>query len=176
MVRVADRNGVRLLVGHSQSLDSGILKMVEVIRSGVLGRPIMIASSYYNEWLYRPRSRDEPGAAPGYGSARYHANAGGRHGVQRPRHTMPPDRAAILPLHPGATCRGGVNARTAFTTRRPGARARVRVNGTVTRAPGGSGNISRSSNTRPRRSGASACARSADILPNKSHGQKIRKS
>ena len=50
------------------------------------------------------------------------------------------------------------------------------LHGTVTRAPGGSGNISRSSNTRPRRSGASACARSADILPNKSHGQKIRKS
>jgi phthalate 4,5-cis-dihydrodiol dehydrogenase len=59
MVRVADRNGVRLLIGHSQSLDSGILKMVEVIRSGVLGRPITIASSYYNEWLYRPRSRNE---------------------------------------------------------------------------------------------------------------------
>ena len=59
MIRAADRNGVRLLIGHSQSLDAGILKMVEVVRSGVLGRPIMIASSYYNEWLYRPRSRDE---------------------------------------------------------------------------------------------------------------------
>jgi len=59
MIRAADRNGVRLLIGHSQSLDSGILKMVEIIRSGVLGRPVMIASSYYNEWLYRPRSRDE---------------------------------------------------------------------------------------------------------------------
>jgi phthalate 4,5-cis-dihydrodiol dehydrogenase len=59
MIRAADRNGVRLLIGHSQSLDSGILKMVEIVRSGVLGRPIMINSSYYNEWLYRPRSRDE---------------------------------------------------------------------------------------------------------------------
>ena len=58
MIRAAERNGVRLLVGHSQSLDSGILKMIEIIRSGVLGRPIMIASSYYNEWLYRPRSRE----------------------------------------------------------------------------------------------------------------------
>ncbi len=59
MIRAADRNGVRLLIGHSQSLDAAILKMVEIIRSGMLGRPIMIASSYYNEWLYRPRSRDE---------------------------------------------------------------------------------------------------------------------
>jgi len=59
MIRAADRNGVRLLIGHSQSLDSGILKMVEIVRSGALGRPVMIASSYYNEWLYRPRSRDE---------------------------------------------------------------------------------------------------------------------
>ena len=59
MIRAAERRGVRLLIGHSQSLDSGILKMIEIIRSGVLGRPIMIASSYYNDWLYRPRSRDE---------------------------------------------------------------------------------------------------------------------
>jgi phthalate 4,5-cis-dihydrodiol dehydrogenase len=59
MIRAAERNGVRLLIGHSQSLDSGILKMVEIVRSGVLGRPIMITSNYYNDWLYRPRSRDE---------------------------------------------------------------------------------------------------------------------
>jgi predicted dehydrogenase len=59
MIRAAERNGVRLLVGHSQSLDSGILKMLEIVRSEALGRPIMMASSYYNEWLYRPRSRDE---------------------------------------------------------------------------------------------------------------------
>src|SRR5215475_8287316 len=59
MIRAANRNGVRLLIGHSQSLDSGILKMVKIVRSGVLGRPVMVASSYYNEWLYRPRSRDE---------------------------------------------------------------------------------------------------------------------
>jgi phthalate 4,5-cis-dihydrodiol dehydrogenase len=33
--------------------------MVAIVRSGALGRPIMIASSYYNDWLYRPRSHDE---------------------------------------------------------------------------------------------------------------------
>jgi phthalate 4,5-cis-dihydrodiol dehydrogenase len=50
---------VHLLVGHSQSLDSAILKMVEIVRSGELGKPILIQSLYYSEWLYRPRSREE---------------------------------------------------------------------------------------------------------------------
>jgi phthalate 4,5-cis-dihydrodiol dehydrogenase len=59
MIAAAERNGVRLLVGHSQSLDSGILKMVEIIRSGQLGKPTMLTSTYYSEWLYRPRSREE---------------------------------------------------------------------------------------------------------------------
>jgi phthalate 4,5-cis-dihydrodiol dehydrogenase len=59
MIGAAERNGVRLMVGHSQSLDSGILKMLEILRGGTLGRPTMITSTYYSEWLYRPRSRDE---------------------------------------------------------------------------------------------------------------------
>lgn len=59
MIRAADRNGVRLLVGHSQSLDSGILAMREFIVRGEIGRPIMITSTYYSEWLYRPRSKEE---------------------------------------------------------------------------------------------------------------------
>lgn len=59
MIEAAARNGVRLLIGHSQSLDSGILKMAEIVQSGALGAPIMIASQFYNEWIYRPRSRDE---------------------------------------------------------------------------------------------------------------------
>ncbi len=59
MIRAAERNGVRLLVGHTQSLDSGILKMLEIVRSGELGRPVMLTSSYYSDWLYRPRSREE---------------------------------------------------------------------------------------------------------------------
>lgn len=59
MTAAAERNGVRLLIGHSQSLDSGILKMAEIIRSGQLGKPTMLTSTYYSEWLYRPRSREE---------------------------------------------------------------------------------------------------------------------
>jgi len=59
MIDAARRNGVRLMVGHSQSLDSGILSMAEIIRSGRLGKPTLITSTYYSEWLYRPRSREE---------------------------------------------------------------------------------------------------------------------
>lgn len=59
MIAAAERNGVRLMVAHSQSLDIAILKMVEIIQSGELGRPTMIASTYYSEWLYRPRSEEE---------------------------------------------------------------------------------------------------------------------
>lgn len=59
MIRAAERNGVRLMVAHSQSLDSGILKMLEIVRSGELGRPTLITSTYYSEWLYRPRSLEE---------------------------------------------------------------------------------------------------------------------
>lgn len=59
MIAAAERNGVRLLVGHSQSLDTGILAMLDVVRSGEIGRPTMITSTYYSEWLYRPRSREE---------------------------------------------------------------------------------------------------------------------
>jgi phthalate 4,5-cis-dihydrodiol dehydrogenase len=59
MIEAANRNGVRLLVGHSQSLDSGILAMAEIIQSGRLGKPTLVTSTYYSEWLYRPRSREE---------------------------------------------------------------------------------------------------------------------
>jgi phthalate 4,5-cis-dihydrodiol dehydrogenase len=47
------------MVGHSQSLDSGILKMMEIVRSGELGRPTLITTTYYSEWMYRPRSHEE---------------------------------------------------------------------------------------------------------------------
>lgn len=59
MIEAANRNGVRLMVGHSQSLDSGILTMAEIIQSGRLGKPTLLTSTYYSEWLYRPRSREE---------------------------------------------------------------------------------------------------------------------
>jgi phthalate 4,5-cis-dihydrodiol dehydrogenase len=59
MIQAAERNGVRLMVAHSQSLDYGIRRMAEIVQSGALGRPTLITSTYYSEWLYRPRSREE---------------------------------------------------------------------------------------------------------------------
>jgi phthalate 4,5-cis-dihydrodiol dehydrogenase len=59
MIAAADRNGVRLLVGHSQGLDGPILKMAELVASGNLGRLLMVHTWLYSDWLYRPRSAVE---------------------------------------------------------------------------------------------------------------------
>ena len=64
-VQAADRNGVRLLVGHSQSLDIGIVTMAEMVQSGELGKPIMFHSSFFSDWIYRPRGEDELDPANG---------------------------------------------------------------------------------------------------------------
>jgi phthalate 4,5-cis-dihydrodiol dehydrogenase len=68
VLAAVERGGVRLLVGHSQSLDAGIVKMTEIVRGGELGRPVMIESSFRSEWLYRPRSADELEPGTGEGS------------------------------------------------------------------------------------------------------------
>jgi phthalate 4,5-cis-dihydrodiol dehydrogenase len=65
VVRAVERNGVRLLVGHSQSLDVGILKMAEIVRQGELGRPLMLHTSFFSDWLYRPRAAEELDPANG---------------------------------------------------------------------------------------------------------------
>jgi phthalate 4,5-cis-dihydrodiol dehydrogenase len=65
VVDAVDRAGVKLMVGHSQSLDIGIIRMAEMVNSGELGRPLMIHSSFYSDWLYRPRSAEELDPANG---------------------------------------------------------------------------------------------------------------
>src|ERR671933_591713 len=40
----------------------------QIVRSGELGRPVMIESSFRSEWLYRPRSADEMEPGTGEGS------------------------------------------------------------------------------------------------------------
>ena len=67
IIDAAERHGVRLLVGHTQSLDAPILKMAEIVRSGDLGAPVMINTWFYSDWLYRPRSEQELDAAQGEG-------------------------------------------------------------------------------------------------------------
>src|SRR4051794_274822 len=63
MIAAAQRNGVRLLVGHSQGLDGPNVTMAALVASGELGRLIMVNTWFYSDWLYRPRSRDEHEAA-----------------------------------------------------------------------------------------------------------------
>ena len=59
MIEIAEKNGVRLIVGHSHSFEPPIQKTKEIIDSGELGRVFMIHNWYYNDWLYRPRTPEE---------------------------------------------------------------------------------------------------------------------
>jgi predicted dehydrogenase len=59
MIGAAERNGVYLLVGHTQSLAPTVRKLAELVRSGEFGRLGMINTWHYTDWIYRPRLPDE---------------------------------------------------------------------------------------------------------------------
>ena len=59
MIAAAERNGVRLVVGHTHSFDPPIQKMREIIRSGEFGSLAMISNWSYGNFLYRPRRPEE---------------------------------------------------------------------------------------------------------------------
>jgi phthalate 4,5-cis-dihydrodiol dehydrogenase len=59
VIEAAERNGVRVIVGHSQSLDPPNLKMAEIANSGRLGKQVMIHTLFYSDWIYRPRAKYE---------------------------------------------------------------------------------------------------------------------
>jgi phthalate 4,5-cis-dihydrodiol dehydrogenase len=59
MLATSERNGVRLLIGHSQGLDAPIVEMARIIASGELGQVFMVNTWFYSDWLYRPRSAEE---------------------------------------------------------------------------------------------------------------------
>ena len=59
MIEAAERAGIFLIVGHSRSFDIAIRRMREIIAAGTLGRPRMIQSTVYTDWIYRPRRPDE---------------------------------------------------------------------------------------------------------------------
>ncbi len=65
MNQAAEANGVKLLCGHTHSFDPPIQKMAEVVRSGQLGRTLMINSSYYKNFIYRPFSDQDVGMSRG---------------------------------------------------------------------------------------------------------------
>ncbi|HEX6510789.1 MAG TPA: Gfo/Idh/MocA family oxidoreductase, partial [Chloroflexota bacterium] len=59
MIAASERSGAHLLIGHTQSLDPPIRRMAEIVGSGELGAPLLISTSFYSDWLYRPRSLEE---------------------------------------------------------------------------------------------------------------------
>ncbi|HEX3246933.1 MAG TPA: Gfo/Idh/MocA family oxidoreductase [Chloroflexota bacterium] len=70
MIEAADRNGVRLITGHSQAMDAPIRAMAHIVGSGELGAPLMINTWFYSDWLYRPRGEIELDPSMGEGLVR----------------------------------------------------------------------------------------------------------
>lgn len=67
MIAAAERNGVNLIVTHSNGYAPPIRKIREIVRSGELGAVKMINNWYYTDWLYRPRMKEELDTAQGGG-------------------------------------------------------------------------------------------------------------
>ena len=59
VIEAAERNGVHVLVGHTQSLDPPVLKMAQIAASGRIGKPVMLHTMLYSDWVYRPRTPEE---------------------------------------------------------------------------------------------------------------------
>ncbi|MGH7824642.1 MAG: Gfo/Idh/MocA family protein [Candidatus Binatia bacterium] len=59
MNAAAEKNGVRLLCGHTHSFDPPIRKIRAIVKSGELGKLRMVQSWNYNEFMYRPRMKYE---------------------------------------------------------------------------------------------------------------------
>ncbi len=59
MIAAARAAGVKLLQGHSKIFDSPIQAMADIVRSGGLGRVTHINSWLFNDWLRRPRLKEE---------------------------------------------------------------------------------------------------------------------
>src|SRR5579884_280501 len=59
MCEAADKNGVKLLAGHTQSFTLPIRAMRKMIQSGRLGKLCAIHIWAYTDWMLRPRTPDE---------------------------------------------------------------------------------------------------------------------
>lgn len=59
MVRAAERNGVKLMAGHTRAYTLPIRAMRKIIVSGKLGRLRAINVIAYTDWMLRPRSSEE---------------------------------------------------------------------------------------------------------------------
>ncbi len=54
MNTAAEKNGIKLLAGHTHSFDPPIRKMREIVWGGELGKLCMINTWNYNDFMYRP--------------------------------------------------------------------------------------------------------------------------
>jgi phthalate 4,5-cis-dihydrodiol dehydrogenase len=59
MNAAAERNGVKLLCGHTHSFDPPVRKMRELVKSGELGRLCLINTLHYQDFMYRARMPQE---------------------------------------------------------------------------------------------------------------------
>jgi phthalate 4,5-cis-dihydrodiol dehydrogenase len=59
MNEAAERNGVKLLCGHTHSFDPPIRKIRAIVKNGELGKLCMINTWNFNEFMYRPRMKHE---------------------------------------------------------------------------------------------------------------------
>ena len=67
MVEAAERNGVKLLAGHTRAFTSPLRAMRRVIESGKLGALRAVNVWAYSDWILRPRTADELDLAQGGG-------------------------------------------------------------------------------------------------------------
>ena len=51
VIAATEKNGTRVIVGHSQSLDLVNLKIAEIANSGQLGKVVMIHTMFYSAWI-----------------------------------------------------------------------------------------------------------------------------
>jgi phthalate 4,5-cis-dihydrodiol dehydrogenase len=59
MIKAADRNGVKLMAGHTRAYTHPIRAMRKIIQSGKLGKLCAINVIAYTDWMLRPRSAEE---------------------------------------------------------------------------------------------------------------------
>jgi len=59
MVAAAERNNVKLLCGHTYSLNPSIQAMSRIVKSGELGQLTAVATWLYSDWLLKPRMPEE---------------------------------------------------------------------------------------------------------------------
>ncbi|WAH41617.1 Gfo/Idh/MocA family oxidoreductase [Alicyclobacillus fastidiosus] len=67
IVEKAQQSGLAVIVGHSHSFDPPIQAIKDVLDSGRLGPVRMIHNWNYNDWLYRPRTKEELDTTQGGG-------------------------------------------------------------------------------------------------------------